>query len=586
MALWGGDPWRLTHFTVFHQNPFKLPKYGDLFMESFSESVGNPVELVTRTCRLIDIPIRRGLIGDPLTPYTEYPDSIPIPSITRGKNILIGEQYNELKDRIDLLYRMADDNSFLFKRGLDKANKDKFRNRLFEYFIYENEEYHDLVYEIAGKIDFGRMMAGAQDFAEAVRRAADGADTLTFPDAVREHKTRKGMIVIGTPGDDTYEYYNPPFIIFDGGGNDTYSISGHGNGYPFTTIIDVGGDDRYISTDTAKPGIGGAVIGMSLVMDLSGDDYYEGVNCAQGAAIFGVGALIDKDGNDTYVTRYLGQGAATFGIGILADSAGNDSMYCLGTSQAYGYTQGCGIVVNYEGDDRYVAEDDSVFNPSPQTAEHNASLAQGVGFGKRADYLDGHSWAGGIGILCDASGSDTYSAGLFAQGCAYWFALGMLLDGGGSDIYDGVWYVQGSGAHFGVGYLDDFSGNDRYTATHNMAVGAGHDFTIGYFHERAGNDSYTVPNLSLGGGNANGIGIFHDLAGDDVYETSGGTTLGRANSSASGPRKYLNVLGIFVDGGGTDRYQESWAGNGQRWIGPPSKADQPNQYELGVGIDR
>jgi hypothetical protein len=244
------------------------------------------------------------------------------------------------------------------------------------------------------------------------------------------------------------------------------------------------------------------------------------------------------------------------------------------------------LLVNWDGNDIYVAEDETIVNPSPQTAEHNASLAQGVGFGKRADYLDGHSWAGGVGVLCDVAGNDHYSAGLFAQGCAYWRAVGMLLDGSGDDVYRGIWYVQGSGAHFAVGLLDDFDGHDSYNASHNMAVGAGHDFTIGYLNERSGNDRYSVPNLSLGGGNANGIGIFHDHFGDDLYETKGGTTLGRAKTSTVGIRGYLHTMGLFVDGGGADSYAEDWASNGGRWVSPKSESANPSAFEIGVGIDQ
>jgi hypothetical protein len=586
MALWGGDRWCLNHFTLFHHHPFRLPKYGGLFLNALSENVTNPTELVARAARLVDFPIYRGLTGDPLKPYIDYPDTVTAPSITRSKNILTDPVYRPLNERIDLIYRLLDDDEFLFKRALKDINKDKYRERLFEYFVFENQDYHDLVYELIEKVDFDRMMAGAQDLAEAVRRAASGVDTIVFPEVKREEETREGLIVIGTSGDDVYEYFKPPLIIFDGGGDDTYHFSGYPNDYPFSVIIDAGGNDRYISTDTARPGIAGAVIGMSVLIDLNGDDYYEAVNVAQGAGIFGVGMVIDHQGDDIYSGRTLCQGAATFGLGILADSSGSDSLYCLGSSQAFGYTRGCGLVVNLEGDDRYIAEDDSIFNPSPQTAEHNASLAQGVGFGKRADYIDGHSWAGGVGLLCDARGDDFYSAGLFAQGCAYWYALGMLLDGSGADRYNGVWYVQGSGAHFAVGYLDDFAGNDVYTATLNMAVGAGHDFTVGYFNERSGDDRYIVPNLSLGGGNANGIGIFHDHAGNDIYTTHGGTTLGRANRSDRGPRQFLNVFGIFVDGGGIDTYDEVWAGNEKRWIGPPSILEEPVKVEIGVGIDR
>jgi hypothetical protein len=585
LGTYQGDRFLLSYFSLLHANLFKLPQHGALNLETFRTEIGNITSLTAHASRLIDHPIRRSLIGDPLEPYLVFPDSLPGLSIMRHKNVLTGSEYKQLREGIDLIYRMCDDDDFLFKRGIKKANKEKFRKRLFDYFINENEEYQDLIYELVEKIDFDYFLAGAQDFAEAVRRLAR-ADSLTFPEKRREIKTAKGLIVIGSAGDDIYDYYTPPLMIIDGSGNDTYRFGGYPDDYPLAIIIDYAGDDQYLSTDSTKPGIGGAVLGMSIVMDMAGNDRYEGVNVTQGGAIFGVGILWDGTGDDLFTARTMAQGAATFGLGILADSTGNDSLFCLQTSQGFGYTQGCGLLLNFDGDDKYVADDSNIVNPSAQTKEHNSSLAQGVGFGKRADYLDGHSWAGGVGILCDMSGDDQYSAGLFAQGCAYWRAVGMLLDGDGADQYRGIWYVQGSGAHFGVGYLDDFAGDDRYVATNNMAIGAGHDFTIGYFNERGGNDDYTVPNLSLGGGNAAGIGIFHDHSGDDNYHTKGGTTLGRANSSYRGIRKFLYCFGIFIDGAGDDTYSEPWAGNNRRWLGPQSDTTKPSAYSIGVGIDR
>ena len=35
MATWGGDRWRGSYFTLFHHDPFKLPKYGQMFLESW-----------------------------------------------------------------------------------------------------------------------------------------------------------------------------------------------------------------------------------------------------------------------------------------------------------------------------------------------------------------------------------------------------------------------------------------------------------------------------------------------------------------------------------------------------------------------
>jgi len=585
LEVYRGHLWRLSYFSLFHRNPFKLPRHGALMLELLRAENSNLTRLTARASRLVDHPIRRGLFGDPLEPFLVYPDSVPIPSITRSKNVLPGTQYSRLKDGIDLIYRMVDDKNFLFRKGLKEADKDKYRERLFDFFINTNEDHQDQVYELVEKVDFDYLLAGAQDFAEAVRRLVAAGDSLSFPEARREVKTGKGLIVVGSTGDDEYEYFAPPLMIIDGAGNDTYQFSGYPDGYPLTIIVDFAGDDRYISSDTTIPGIGGAVLGMSILVDRAGNDRYEGVNVAQGAAIFGVGLLYDGTGDDVYSARKLTQGAGSFGLGILADSTGNDSLFCLEKSQGYGYTRGCGLLVNFEGDDKYVADDSNIVNPSSQTAEHNKSYSQGYGYGKRADYLDGHSWAGGVGILCDLGGDDFYSAGLFAQGCAYWHAVGMLLDGGGNDSYNGVWYVQGSGAHFGVGYLDDFAGDDRYTATHNMAIGAGHDFTIGYFNERGGNDVYSAPNLSLGGGNAAGIGIFHDHAGNDTYNTTGSITMGRANKFNWGVRPFLNCFGIFVDGGGQDTYGEAWSRNGSRWIGPPTDTTNPSAYTIGVGID-
>jgi len=586
MANWGGDLWRTNYFSMFHKNPFKLPKYSQLNLQTFSDDVTNITAVLSWAGSRVDCPVRRGLIGDQLEKYVNYPDSIQKPSITRDKNILIGKEFGPLRDNIDLFHSIVNDTSHLFINAIDEINKRISRQRLFDYFVGENEEYENLVEELVPTVDFNRLLAGAQDIAEAVKRMADSLAYVRFPEKKMEIITEEGLIVVGTAGNDIYEYPVPPLLIVDGGGDDTYHFSGYPEKYPLSAIIDVSGNDRYVSTDTTKPGIGGAVSGMSVVIDKTGDDYYQGTTITQGCGIFGVGILLDNEGDDTYAAESYSQGCGAFGVGIMADSSGNDSLYCVVLSQGFGYSKGCGLLINYEGDDKYIAEDDTIINPSSQTKEHNASLAQGVGFGKRADYIDGHSWAGGVGILCDLKGDDYYSAGLFAQGCAYWFSVGMLLDGEGDDSYKGVWYVQGSGAHFAVGYLDDFGGNDSYHATMNMAIGAGHDFTIGYLNERGGNDIYNAPNLSLGGGNANGIGIFHDHSGDDVYTTQGGTTLGRANVSKKGPREFLHVFGIFIDGGGNDKYNEPYAKSNTRWISPKTDPEGTNPYEIGVGIDR
>jgi len=312
MATWGGDRWRLSHFSLFHNNPFKLPRHGEILRESLSNHASDLSWLVARAGRFIDYSVHRGLIGDQLEKYLVFPDTIVRPSITRSKNILAGPQYSPLKDRIDLIYILANDDDFYWRRSLSRANKEKFRKRLFKYFITEDEQYHDFVYEMVEKVDFNRMIAGAQDIAEAVRHMADSSDELIFPEVRREVKTRKGLIVIGGRGDDIYQYYTPPLLIIDGGGNDEYHLSGYPDDYPLSVIVDLSGNDRYISADSTTPGIAGAVLSMSVLVDKEGDDYYESRSLAQGAALFGVGLLYDCSGHDVYTAEDMSQGAAGF----------------------------------------------------------------------------------------------------------------------------------------------------------------------------------------------------------------------------------------------------------------------------------
>ncbi|MFN4181915.1 MAG: hypothetical protein ACK4G3_01715, partial [bacterium] len=204
--------------------------------------------------------------------------------------------------------------------------------------------------------------------------------------------------------------------------------------------------------------------------------------------------------------------------------------------------------------------------------------------GKRADYIDGHSLAGGVGILVDGKGDDEYSCGVFGQGTSYWYSIGILYDAEGNDIYKGMWYVQGSTAHFGFGILVDISGDDRYEAKMNMAQGAGHDLGIGILYDISGNDTHFAPNLSLGSGNANGIGLFIDSSGSDSYQVSSQTSLGRAAGVKDSLRQWMRTIGIFLDlGDGEDTYSGHPEARNKAIWKLPGTNELPS--ELGIGID-
>ena len=113
-------------------------------------------------------------------------------------------------------------------------------------------------------------------------------------------------------------------------------------------------------------------------------------------------------------------------------------------------------------------------------------MSQGFGFGRRGDYLDGHSWAGGVGMLVDGAGDDTYTCGIFGQGGGYWYGVGILADKGGDDSYLGPVVLPGRRRRTSRWASCRTGGNDTYIGKMNMCGGAGHDFSLGWLEDRGG----------------------------------------------------------------------------------------------------
>jgi hypothetical protein len=404
---------------------------------------------------------------------------------------------------------------------------------------------------------------------------------------------------VGSDDADSVDDGGEPWLLrVDLGGDDHWRDGGATDGASDGTcavsvLIDMGGNDRYEGRENTLA-FGAGFFGVGIVLDDGGDDVYSlsGPRSAGlGAGCFGFGVLLDAAGNDRFEGDAFCQGAAAAGVGALVDLGGEDRYRAFTYAQGFAFVKGSGLLVDLSGNDVYIAEPIELRRPSPQSKDHNLSLAQGFGYGLRADYRDGHSLAGGVGLLVDGAGNDRYSCGVFGQGGGYWMGVGMLLEGGGDDVYDGVWYVQGASAHFAIGLLEDASGNDSYKASLNMAQGAGHDFSVGALLDRAGDDSHEAPNLSLGAGNDNGVGLFVDVSGTDHYRSKG-VTLGGASLAMSPETPSLRhgalTLGMFFDLGGEDTYEGNRQGpaNGvvQTWKASGSPDPMPN--ERGVFVDR
>ncbi len=628
MNFFGGDRYRLPFFDVFMDDPFKVPEFVPVLSSTAISSSRSLGAATVFAALRVKAGVRRGLISNVVSDYEKRlkkPDCLLnaieylYEEATRGEVIemdaglakLTATVPDSLAEPLALIVLAAADGlkwqRLAFESLEDRAS---LYGAAIQYVAELDSDKTDpklsrRVETAIGLVDYDYLNAGAADIALVIdsvavrltRLASAGGPwmkTLNFT-----CRTPLGPIIVNGAGQHVYRSSLAPFLIVDLGGNDTYFAGGstQSPSNSISILIDVAGNDRYVcparairdssdkgkeataGAEREKPSFGGAVLGYGFLVDLGGNDYYDGRNLSQGAAVFGVGVSCDESGDDKMRSFTASQGAGIFGLGIAVNRGGNDQYYVYQQGQGYGYVKGCGLLVDTDGDDVYIAA---------QSKEHNTSLAQGVGFGKRADYLDGHSLAGGVGMLVDARGNDRYSCGVFGQGCSYWYGVGILADSSGNDEYGGVWYVQGSAAHFGVGVLNDARGDDHYRATMNMAQGAGHDFSVGFLLDEYGNDVYDAPNLSLGGGNANGIGVFWDKDGNDSYNTSAATTLGRANIDAprGGLRDKMLCLGLFLDTGGKDKYSKSFAGNGKTWTQPGFNEQEPIPTEKGVGLDR
>ncbi|MCE9558103.1 MAG: hypothetical protein K8R88_04060, partial [Armatimonadetes bacterium] len=449
------------------------------------------------------------------------------------------------------------------------------------------------------------LLAAGSDLTEAVNEASIAVATVSPAQRYKlTFKTAWGMVVLAGGSTETYANEIPTCLIIDTGGNDAYinQPANKGAANWLSVVIDTDGKDRYVSdpallnTELSKwggrkkrqeLGPAGAAFGFSFLTDTQGDDVYTSHLAGLGSAFFGVAVLQDWAGADRYYGYKNCEGAATFGVGLLEDRKGDDVYHAFTQAQGFGGIQGGGGVIDRDGNDRYTAEDTIIDFPSAQSAQHNTSFAQGSALGRRADYLEGHSLAGGFGLLYDEAGDDRYSASVFGQGAGYWAGVGALMDNSGDDQYSGQWYVQGAAAHFAVGYLEDIAGKDLYRAPMNMAMGAGHDFSLGMLIEGGGSDSYNAPNLSLGAGNANGIGVFVDKGGDDFY-TSTGITLGMSADSQLGTLREIALsLGVFIDFGGDDSFPVTvpHAKNSTRtanWV----RRQAPAESLVGVFLDK
>ncbi len=482
----------------------------------------------------------------------------------------------------------------------------------------QDSEFYPEFDDVASTIDEHSLYYSAMKLADAAQKAAVEIDSILKshrhrpPDFIFRYDTPIGEVVVTGGGNDVVEFRMPLLLYLDLGGDDeVHGPVGVGlyPTVPVSVAIDMGGDDTYYADSAVSQGVG--IIGNGVLVDWHGDDRYFGADGAQGFGMFGLGLLFDNDGNDEYQAELAAQGAGTNGIGILADRHGDDKFYIYGQGQGAGLAGGIGVLVNRYGDDSYTAEPySSVFDLGDYHSKHriNANGAQGYGGGRRGDGSDGHSYAGGLGALIDVEGDDRYYSGNWTLGIGYWYGIGIVWDGAGDDLYRSCYFTQGSGAHYAIGALFDEDGDDRHELfeTAGAALGFGWDFVDAIFFDRNGNDFYDAKIISIGVAEIRSNAFFIDLQGDDEYRVDSSTLkFGAADyrKSYKVPNRYSPFghmshsleFGIFIDGGGNDRYllrgkdgkllESNTFRDNNIWFQPDPESEKHGYGNIGVGID-
>ncbi len=222
------------------------------------------------------------------------------------------------------------------------------------------------------------------------------------------------------------------------------------------------------------------------------------------------------------------------------------------------YNSRASLIIDLGGDDIYLAPVGSGAGENPFSV---CIDLDGDDFYSVSEDAGVAAAIGGVGIVLDLSGNDTYRSGDISLGAALG-GVGILVDYEGDDVYTGRDVSQGSGL-LGVGMLIDLDGNDRFSADF-ASQGFGYVGGAGILVDRSGNDSfflggphtdilrYDDHSLSMGQGFgfgyrpafSGGVGLLVDDAGNDTY---------RADIFGQGA-SYWYGLGGLVDRSGNDLY--------------------------------
>lgn len=619
MSIFGGEKYAPPLFYNLLLQPLKAPSYAHIQKKVIVGKSTELTHMVIQSFARIQYGVRRNLVGDPLNQFKKNLElkNPLLPAVKKiymqtGKR-LTQNQIQKLKNNSKKLpIQVKQWLAFLIEASLyaRKQQKKAFNGthkdfQSIEKFLLKMASYQKGIgsglpkelRKFASGYKLNPLSVGATDLAMAIEH---------LKKQIIESKIDKTIqFQIDTPigkigfysGKEDNSHSGDFLILIDLAGNDTYlNVGGTSFKKPVSLIFDYLGNDNYVShkelknqsirklktrsyQKTSDASVAAGIFGYSFLIDVSGDDVYKAKSFSLGAGVFGVGVLWDLDGNDRYECYSFCQAASYFGVGILIDALGRDTYSGFSKHQAFAGTLGSSLLLDLGPEaDRYLSYLRPLDFPSLVDPQVNSSFSQGFSLGTRADIIDNHSWAGGIAVLYDLGGHNSFKAGFFTQGFSYWYGAGILLTGFGNDTYQAEKYAQGSAAHYGVGLLHDSGGHDSYSVSQELGLGVGHDFSLGVVVDLNGNDNYRANNLSLGSASANGIGIHLDYQGNDTYNLKGTTILGSAidRVGRDSLRNRNPTIGIFLDMGGTNtvrakNHKKSGTHKSKIWFENPAK---------------
>ena len=536
-SLTSHDPFLLNKVPLFLNAPLQIIPFANECITAFDQGENSLSSLLKISADLLEMEINH-LKQEKVPPPEEF-KKIPISPLRQAISILypalieakkvFDEAFDALnREEIDFLKRE-------FMSPLFSGSKDE------KLLRHEHQAKTEKAFFLASKINRKKILEASYIIALAIDEAVEILKTMDLSQVKERLKeenisihTPLGEILIGGPNNNHY-MGKMPLLLIDLGGNDQYRFEEYS---PFNVIIDLSGNDAYNSTE--KGWLGAGVIGIGFLVDLKGDDLYQGQDFAFGAGFLGVGVLLDREGNDRYISGMFSQGAGAMGLGLLCDHGGNDFYQSILYSQGFGFVGGGGFLLDYRGNDTFFAG--GVIPDYREKSGAFQTFSQGFGLGIRPFA------SGGIGILYNGEGDDSYEGSYFSQGSAYWLSIGMLIDQKGNDRYKARRYSQGAGTHWAIGVLIDYEGNDHYRSW-GVSQGCGHDRSIGILWDGQGDDHYYAEWLSQGAGNDSGRGLLIDEKGNDIYEAGGDGTQGCGKFDA---RRDEGSIGLLVDGDGED----------------------------------